>query len=101
MNNLVHDAVERVRILRNRVYRVIEKTFHHNDSAVGYFIGPFVYMVDQRADDALRAKNFFYIVMWFGKEFSQPVFAADCAGKIEFMKNGKLLFLVKDRYVAE
>ena len=49
----------------------------------------------------MRALYFFYIIMRFAEKFSQPFPAADGAGKIQFVKYRKFLFLVKDGYVAE
>ena len=96
MKDLVGEAAEGIGVLRNGIKRIIQEALHHYNGAVRYFFGPFVYMIDQGAENALRTGNFFYIVVRFSKEFAQPVFTADCAGKIEFMKNRKLLFFVKD-----
>ncbi len=101
MKYFIGEAAECVWVLRHGINRIIKKAFHHYNGAIGYFIGPFVNMIDKCSKNALGAKNFFYIVVRFGKEFAQPVFTADGTRKIEFMENGKFFFLVKDRYVAE
>ena len=73
----------------------------NNDRAIRDLLRPFRDMVHQCADDTLGAQDPVYIIMRFCKKFAQPVFATNGAGKVEFVKNGKFFFFVKDRYVAE
>src|SRR5882724_5464565 len=72
MHHFIHKAAECIWIFRHRINRVIQKTFHHNDGSVSYFIGPVCSMIDKRTKNLLCAEYLFYIAVWFSKEFSQP-----------------------------
>jgi hypothetical protein len=58
-------------------------------------------MFNQRPDHLLCACYPFDVFVWFCKKTAQPFFATTGAGKIEFMKNGKFLFLVEDGNVIK
>jgi hypothetical protein len=58
-------------------------------------------MMKERFENFLCSKYPFHIRMRLGKKSQQPCPATRSPCKIQFMKNGKFLFRVKDRNIAE
>ena len=87
--------------IRNRVEIIFEKFFDHQDRPVADLVGPVVEMFQQGLNDLLSTKNMFEIAVRFRKKSFQPLLAADCSCEIQFVKNRKFFFGVKDGNIAE
>jgi hypothetical protein len=58
-------------------------------------------MIEKCFNNLLRSKDTFDISMRLGEESQQPYLTARSSCKIQFMENGKFLFRMKDRNIAE
>ena len=101
MQQFIGKTVESIWIFGNGIKVVIQKFVHHDDGAIGDLGRPVVNMFNQCFDNILRADDSFQIVMRFGKKTAQPFLAANGSGKIQFVKNRKFFFLVKNGNIVE
>ena len=101
MQQFIRETVEWSLMLADRVQLVVHKLIHYQYGTIGNISWPVIYMLHQCAYHFLGASNFFQVAMRLGKELTQPLFATDSTCKIQFVKNGKLFFRVKDRNVIE
>ena len=101
MKPFVCETIDRINVFRNRIKIIIQKFIHHKDGPVRDIGWPFVNMIEECFDNFLCSKYPFYIRMWLGKKSQQPCSATRSSCKIQFMENGKFLFRVKDRNIAE